>query len=1429
MSGTGAGPGRAGRLASRADWLVLAVLAYLPALATAPGVVAADTKLYLTLDPARLLARAPYLWDPSQFGGHVTHQTIGYLWPMGPFFWTGDRLGLPDWIVQRLWIGTVVFAAGAGVRVLARRLGLPATAALVAAVVYQASPFVLTYVNRTSVLLTPWAGLGWITAATVLAVRRGGWRWPAAVALLSATVGGINATSVALVALAPLTWLVHAGVARTASWRHIAAAVARIAVLTIPVNAWWIVPLVVQTRFGADVLAYSETVEAVSSTSSAPEVLRGLGYWLFYGGDLLGRWNSASTPLLTDPVPIALGLGLVVVAVAAVVTVRWRWAPWLATLLVLGTVVAVGAHPPGDPSPWGSLLSGDRSRSTLVLALRSSTRAVPLVALAGALALGALVAVVAARRPRRARLVGFVVACAAVAQAPTTWTGGLVDAVGRRDATVPSWWTDTARRLDADGDATRVLEVPGQEFGAYRWGVTTDALLPGLMERPVLTRDLLPLGAAPLMDLLWALDDAAQAGTLEAASVDPVARLLGAGTVVVRGDAAWERYRTPPGAVAVESFGSRPWDAVGPAGLDVAPLGIVDERLLTLPDRPIAPVLTSPVADPVGTTRVRTGVVVVDGDGAGLVAAAAAGVLAPDRVVVPAAAVDDDTVRRLAADAPVIVTDSNRVRARQWRGSQDTIGMTEDGLGPAVLVRDPADARLPVFPDAPRGSTTTAVQVGGGRAVASGYGSPIAYWPEARAVHAADDDPTTAWFWGEDVDVRGTRWRLDLDPPRPVDPIRLRQLGPERSNRAITAIELRLVDVDGAARTVPVTLDERSRAEAGQLVLAEPGPGPLRSVEVVIVATDPGPEVPVGGLGPVGLVELDAGVRLTEEVRLPSRLAASAGASTPLAVVLQRERVDPRIGWRDDPEAALVRRFDLATSRRFTLTGTARVAGRADDATVDRILGDGTVAADARYAGAFDAGARAAFDDDPATAWSTPLGRPTGGSATRTVPAGTVIDRVRLGVRDDARHSVPTEILVRVGADERRLAVPAAARGASSVVVPVEPALVARTGTVTVTVTAAEERTGLDRRTGAPVALASAVHTVGFDGSGVAPVPAPAATVDLPCRDDLVRVDGRPFAVRIRGPRDGARIEGCEPVTLGAGSHLVTTAAGRRTGIDLDRLVLDTGGPAMAPASTRAVRVERHSPTSATVTVAAGAAGPAWLVWGDGWNRGWEARVDGRRLGPAIPVDGGANGWAVTLPADRALTVEITWAPQRLVAVGLGIGAGAGVVCLALLIGAGRRRRVARSPAPDGPEAGAAPFALLGTSPVVPLAVAPTLALTLGAAVAATVFVGPAYGPLIAGAAALGARRPGAWRITASAAVIGVATAAAAVVARVVISRPGPGFGWVGAFGPVHRPMLAAVLLVGVDAVLQALTRRGRGAGGEPARTAPGSTPRPSG
>jgi len=292
----------------------LAVLAYVPALRSSPARMPADTKLYLYLDPARLISDAPWTFDARQFGGWVPHQVIAYLWPQGPWYWLGERVGLPDWVVHRLWIGTLLFLAGAGVLWAARRLGLGLAAAMCAALVYQLAPYVLPYISRTSAMLLPWAGLGWIVGLTVLAATRSRWRHAALAALVVVSVGAVNATAIAMIAPAPVLWLLVAARDRRITWRRAVSTAARIGGLSIAVSLSWIVMVVIQGRHGADVLAYSESLQSVSFTSTSTEVWRGLGYWLMYVRDPYAATTSAGFDYMTWQRVIAAGFVLLLLA-----------------------------------------------------------------------------------------------------------------------------------------------------------------------------------------------------------------------------------------------------------------------------------------------------------------------------------------------------------------------------------------------------------------------------------------------------------------------------------------------------------------------------------------------------------------------------------------------------------------------------------------------------------------------------------------------------------------------------------------------------------------------------------------------------------------------------------------------------------------------------------------------------------------------------------------------------------------------------------------------------------------------------------------------------------------------------------------------------------------------------------------------------------
>ena len=149
-----------------------------------------------------------------------------------------------------------------------------------------------------------------------------------------------------------------------------------------------------------------------------------------------------------------------------------------------------------------------------------------------------------------------------VANMPSLWRHDYVDPALERDEDPPAYWDEAADVLDSGGDGFRVLQAPGQEFGAYRWGITVDQPLPGVTSRPVVTRDVLPLGSPQAMDLLFAFDDRFQDRVIEPASIAPIARLFGADTMWIANDAAYERFRTPRPGATTALFAAEP-DGLG--------------------------------------------------------------------------------------------------------------------------------------------------------------------------------------------------------------------------------------------------------------------------------------------------------------------------------------------------------------------------------------------------------------------------------------------------------------------------------------------------------------------------------------------------------------------------------------------------------------------------------------------------------------------------------------------------------------------------------------------------------------------------------------------------------------------------------------------------------------------------------------------------
>ena len=132
-----------------------------------PGQVVADTKSYLYLDPDRLLSRAWSMWDPHVGMGTVTHQNIGFLWPMGPYYWADGAPGRrpTGW---RSGSGSARSCSppGSACGTCCARSGGAGRASAWPCVAYALTPYLLTIAVRISAILLPFAALPWMVALT---------------------------------------------------------------------------------------------------------------------------------------------------------------------------------------------------------------------------------------------------------------------------------------------------------------------------------------------------------------------------------------------------------------------------------------------------------------------------------------------------------------------------------------------------------------------------------------------------------------------------------------------------------------------------------------------------------------------------------------------------------------------------------------------------------------------------------------------------------------------------------------------------------------------------------------------------------------------------------------------------------------------------------------------------------------------------------------------------------------------------------------------------------------------------------------------------------------------------------------------------------------------------------------------------------------
>ncbi len=1217
----------------------------------ARGWYAIDNKSVFFFAPWRVVGDLHEPWDPRvDLGGPP-----GFYAPGIYLLTTALRAaGLEPWLTQRLFHALLLAVGGMGAAAVTHYFAPRLRSAhLTAALVYAFAPFSVTFLLPSwlymNYALAPWFLLALLRGAT----GGGRWRWGAVFALALVISGVINPPGVVL-AMVPLVptavYLVH--VERRCRWRDVVAWAATAGLLSAAVLGPSILRFLASAEQLVANLEQSESIEAVSQSSSWAESWRGLGFWLSYWGEG-GPALPQSTRYLTSPLLALLTFLPALVALGVLWRSAWRPRLLFAAMAIASLALMVGAYPIEDPSPLGRLLVATYERSTLLFAFRNSYKAGAglMIALAVLCGVGAADALSRwrARRPG-SRLpglaVGLAVAAFVGASAAPFWTGSLYREV-ERAPTIPEHYRQAAAWLDAQPGDGRVLVLPLAVRSPYRWAEAPDFdPIQALLERSYLQRDILSQSGAPLTNLLDELAEWLVAGEV-GPSLPPILERLGVRYVLVRNDLAWERVGAPRPAVVrqqVEGAGLVPVAAFGEPGDGVV---AAHDEAAPPAEHALAPVEIYRVPGYAGIERAVTGApaLLVSGDGGAWASLADSGWLtAGGPVRYTGQLGPGDLAAELEAGSGVVVTDTNRRRA--------------GGFGPASHTLPDGEARGAVGDLFARTGSQSVAVYGDARSIRA-IAPPTLFPPgrSHRPAAAFDGDPTTAWLTGRMDPEPLHALRVDMARPAEVSAARLVAALPADGTRRVSRAVLRFSHGD------PVTVDF-ARQEAAVTF-------PPRVVDWVEVRID----AIVGfGTSPVGFSQIELpGLDLREFVRVPddvTRLAAAGGPrverlldSAPLAFQLRRLR-----GGLADEEAALRRELSVpGHARRFEVRGALSLAPTLDDQHLAGLV-DAPVRAhgSARYPRDLAGAGIFAVDGRLDTGWSAP---PEAGAALslsfpeRAVRSVEVVLEAGEAVTDvrEVEVAVGDAPPVRAAPADDGEACPGDAPGAPLRRCVVVTARLPAPEVASSAVLSLVDLAPLPPRGHAPPAR---VLEVRVDGAENDPPP---PTLQAGCLHAGPVIGGTPAQVRLLGRLDEAlagrsiAFEGCEPVILGPGRHRVEAPLGVR----LDHLTLSTD-PRPAFGAEAVSTPLRQPERSAPGTPAAGGATQALVVAGRAYSPRWRAELDGQPLGPAAPYDLQA-GWAVPAGASPSrVAIELAGASAYRVSVAVSV---LGVLaCLVLLV-----------------------------------------------------------------------------------------------------------------------------------------------------------------
>ncbi len=1264
--------------------------------------ISPDTKLDLTANPLRFLARAANLWNSDLPFGQAQNQAYGYLFPHGAFFLAGDLLGLPGWVTQRLWWALLLTVGFWGVLRVAEALGIGNTSSrVVAAIAFALSPRVLTTLGSISSETLPMMLSPWVLLPVILAMRGGSGRTPRILAaqagVAMALMGAVNAVATLTGCLPAIIWWAchrpNRQWLRFSGWWLLAAALA---------ITWWLIPLLLLGRVSPPFLDFIESSGVTTQWTSLTEVLRGTSAWTPF----VAPNATAGASLVTGSMAI---LATTLVAAGGLAGLALRSMPArgrLVSMLLIGVVVLGLGYAGGLGSPVahqvqtfldaaGAPLRNVHKlepvvRIPIVLGLAHLLSRVPLP---GSVPRPVWIRAFAHPEADKRVAVAIVVLAALAASTSLAWTGRLTPP--GTFTGIPKYWHEAADWLTEHNTGSptpgRVLVAPGAPFATQVWGNSHDEPLQVLGDSPWGVRDSIPLTPPQTIRALDSVQRLLAAGRPSAGLADTLVR-QGISYVVVRNDLDPETSRSArpilvhraidgsPGLTKVAQFG----DPVGPGTLD----GFITDSGL----RPLYPAVEIYRVDGAGNPGApyladATRMARVDGGPEVLLRLDERRRLLGQPPLGPVLLTQD--ARAAGVPLPpgvgVTVTDTPVARETDYGRVDDhssAIRAEDDGRHTFNRVPDyPAPGAHPVYGGWNGGRLTTSSSSADATALPN-----VA--PASGAAAAIDGDSATSWV-SNALQAAVGQW-LQVDFDHPVTNATL-TLTPAVSTIGAQVDRLEVATANG---TTTLLVDQ-----PGKPVTAALPYGETSWVRITAAATVNGSSGVQFGITDLAITQFDANgyahpVNLRHTVQVPGPPQGAPVAMWDLGsdtlgrpgCIESPDGVHCASPLSLAPEELVNMSRTLTVPEPISVTPTVWVRPRQGPALADLVRQPGTAHADGD-SDSFDVlgTAFAATDGDPRTAWTAPQGvvqHRVAPTLTLTLPEPTEVAALEITPSSSALPTHPTLVAVDLGDGPQVRATEAEGTQTLSL----RPRVTRTIKLSLLDWNDVIDRTALGFDQVKPPGLAEVV-ALRPDGTAIAPADAArnrTRAITVGCdAGPVIAVAGR-FVHTSVHTTVGALLDGgpiavtpCErePLALPAGQQELLISPGAAFIVDGARLT----GP-----------MGNELPSAATTPASAGAWGPDHrelrvppspvarvIVVPESINPGWTATTDtGITLTP-VPVNGWQQGWLV--PAGTSGTVTLNFPSNALYRAGLAGGLALLPVLLLLALLPARRR------VPDAP------------------------------------------------------------------------------------------------------------------------------------------------